>query len=139
MGRKDYSKLAATATRLIDKFGRDLVFYENQAIHDPVTSTDTATSPLQHNTIGAVIDASESLIDGTRIGEGNKVVLLIPAIAPSKGWKLDLDAPSDAGSTIGTFPGVVPTGGLAGLWAIAVVRELKPAGTVLLYEVELSK
>ncbi|MGY3265803.1 hypothetical protein [Lysobacter sp. HA35] len=112
----DYARTAATATRLLQRFGAAATLKRRaDATYDPTTGTTAATvTPLA--TTAVVIDYDAKSIDGTLIRQGDRRGYLIAAVAPRQDDAL-------------TWQG-------ADLTVIAV-RILAPAGVAVLYEAQL--
>lgn len=119
MATYDYTKLKATAERLIAKFGK------SGTLHNRGTETGPAYNPTQgvdSNTTITAVDLDQSLVKkpGTLVEGVGRTLLVSTAagIAPTTDDEITID---------GTRHAVVD------------VRELNPGGTALLYEVDLAK
>lgn len=113
----DYGKTAATAQRLIKKFGAPAAIITSTSVYDPDTDTNTPT-PVSTPCTACVIDAEKSYIDGTLIQAGHKV-----ALVPPQG----IDTPK---------PGAKLLWGGVEL-PISVVKTLAPAGVPVLHELQV--
>ena len=119
----DYSPLAATALRLLTKFGGDVTLRRNgEPVYDPLTLTVTPTI-TDYTRKGAKFDytwqgSGETLQNGTLAAASDKQLIL-----DSNGVK-----PSITDHIIFSDGGV---------WSIADVKELAPASTALIYECRL--
>lgn len=72
-----YQKMAATALRLLTKFGAPIVLArETGRDIDPVTGVDTAGVDASVTTTGLIKPYPDRMIDGTRILEGDKELVL---------------------------------------------------------------
>ena len=132
-----YARLQKTAIRLIERFGAQLRFESRVAFHDPVESKDEDAQATQHLAMGVVIESERSLVDGSRIEQGRKIVLLDAQKEPQTDWVFDADhAASLHGG--GLYPGV-SAGALKGKWSVAEIKAIDPAGVALLYEVQISR
>lgn len=116
MAAFDYSRMASTANRLIDRFGRAMAIrragVETGPPHDP-----TFEPPTDHACRGVVLDFDNREIDGTLILATDRRVYLSLAgleIEPSASDRL-----------------VVGTDSLS----IERVKPLAPGGIALLYEI----
>lgn len=109
----NYTASAATATRLLQKFGASATLTQQTAgAYDPATSSATVTETA--NTVTAVVlDLPAKYIDGTLILQGDKQALLTPAVAPKQGDVL-------------TWQGVDYT--------FVQVKPVAPAGVAVLYD-----
>lgn len=113
----NYSASAATALRMIQRFGAPAAIVTTTSVYNPDTDTNVNT-PTSAPCVACVIDAEKSRIDGTLIQEGHKVALVPPQgiATPKPGAKL--------------------------LWGgvempIAVVKTLAPAGVAVLHELQV--
>ena len=70
-----YNKLAATAERLLERYGRELVVVSPSVAGDPVTGAG-ASSGSQFVVRGLLIPYSQSMIDGTRITAQDRLLFL---------------------------------------------------------------
>ena len=72
-----YADMQATAARLIDQFGRDVVLVrESGGSIDPLTGTATAGTDSSVTVRGIVRRYPNSLIDGTRIQSTDREVVV---------------------------------------------------------------
>ena len=111
-----YSNLATTATNLLTKFGQNIKFRDKQT-YDPVTGVASGGG-LDHVTIGLFQRIPNSIIDGTRIKTGDKLIVIDGSYAPT----------IDQAVVIGS-----------GEWSIEEIEEVNPAGTDLVYFVRIRK
>lgn len=112
----DYARTAATASRLLQRFGAVcLLKQRGDAAYDPATATVTPAVTLA-NTVAVVVDYDHKQIDGTLIRQGDRRAYMDAGVAPRQGDTL-------------TWQG-------ADLQIVAV-RPLAPAGTAVLYEAQL--
>jgi len=115
----NYSKAAATATKLLAKFGRTVTHtIRTTGSYDPATGAVTITETTQSAT-AALFDYGTKDIDGTLIQMGDKRALIAPLTTMPK--------PDDT-LTVGTV-----------VWTIKQVNELNPAGTTVMYEAQVRK
>ena len=112
-----YPSMAATASRLIGKYGQAMAInrYTGGTI-DPVTGTETAGTTTSYPVQGILQRYPDALIDGTRILTSDRLAILAPAVEPVITDKL-------------TFGGKD--------WAIASIQTANPAGTPLVYFVQV--
>lgn len=120
----DYAKTAATALRLLTKFGQDVVLTrEATGAYDPALSAAPATVTTETRKAAMFdydrINFGETLQDGTRIQAGDRRCLM----------GADGSAPT-------TFDSVT-AGGVK--YPIKVVKTLSPAGTPVLYDMLIRK
>ena len=112
----DYAKTAATALRLLTRFGAAATIKQyTGSAYDPATGTTTPTY-TDVATTAAVFDYDQKYIDGTLILVGDKRAYLAPAHAAKQGDNL-------------TWQSVVYT--------VVAVKAIAPAGVVVLYEAQL--
>lgn len=114
-----YAKSAATALRLLTKFGQAVTLRKQTAgAYDPATGTAAiTTSDTTGNAAVLEFSNGERYQAGTTIQEGDKKALL-NAIAVTP-------APNDL-LIVGSAT-----------WTILSIKTLAPAGTVVLYELHL--
>lgn len=116
-----YSGLAATANRLLAKYGRAVVLSRpsaSDATYDPATGVATAVDAATYSGVGAVFDYTAREMDGTSVRAGDRRVLLSPAgmVMPRAGDRIE----------IGGVALVVVTG-----------REINPASTAVMFEAQV--
>lgn len=112
----NYTKTAATATRLLARFGAAATLKRASAgTYDPSTGTDTVTETSLATT-AAVFAYDAKYIDGTLILQGDQRAYMAPSVTPKQGDKL-------------TWQGADYT--------VIAVKALSPAGTVALYEAQI--
>lgn len=112
----NYPATAATATRLLERFGAAATIrHPTGTVYDPATGTmvpaysDTATT-------AAVFAYSQRYIDGTLIRQGDQQAYCAPAVAPVQGDRL-------------TWQGTD--------YEVVAVKPVAPAGVPVLYEAQL--
>lgn len=112
----NYARTAATATRLLTRFGASCTLKRlADAAYDPATGTATpAVTPFA--TTAVVFDYDQRQIDGTLIRQGDRRAYMDATVAPRQGDRL-------------TWQG-------AELQVVAV-RPLSPAGVAFLFEAQL--
>lgn len=112
----NYARTAATASRLLQRFGAVATLKRRaDATYDPATGTTAPTvTPLQ--TVAVVVDYDAKSIDGTLIRQGDRRAYLDAAVAPRQDDTL-------------AWQGVDLT--------VVAVRTLAPAGAAVLYEAQL--
>jgi len=120
-----YTRLQATANRLLRGKGQSLTLTRITAgTYNPATGAMTGASTSTQSAYGAIFDYGAKQIDGTLIKAGDKQLLLSP-------FKTDgtaLTAPV-LGDTV-SIGGVVFT-------LVEPLKEVNPAGTVVLFDVNL--
>ena len=122
-----YTRLQATANRLLRGKGQSLTLTRITAgTYDPATGGMTGATTSTQSAYGAIFDYGAKQIDGTLIKAGDKQLLLSP-------FKTDgtaLTAPV-LGDTV-TVGSIVYT-------LVEPLKEINPAGTTVMYEVNLRK
>jgi len=116
----DYARTAGTAKRLLTRFGQVVtVMREVAGGYDPTTGTVVPGSSEGYSIKGAVMNYRTQDVDGTRVLQSDKRILLAPdaAFAPKPGDRVTL-----ADTTVLT---------------VISVRETNPAGTAVLYELQV--
>lgn len=112
----DYARAAATASRLLERFGAVATLKRRgDATYDPATGT-TAPTVTPVDTVAVVFDYDARQIDGTLIRQGDRRAYMDAAVAPRQGDAL-------------AWQGVDLT--------VVAVRPLSPAGTPVLFEAQL--
>lgn len=112
----DYVNSAATATRLLLRFGAVATLTRvTTGAYNPSTGTQ-ATTEADFSTVAVVIDYPQKYIDGTLIKEGDRQAYLDPGVAVEQGDKL-------------TWQGTEYT--------VVRVKELSPAGVTVLWEAQI--
>ncbi len=119
MTKFDYARPAATAKRLLTRFGQVVTVKRvTPGGYDPATGATTADVTNGYSCAGAVMNYASRDIDGTLIQRGDVNVLLAPdaAFEPKPGDTVTL-----ADTTVLTVISAMPT---------------KPAGLSVLFEVQ---
>jgi hypothetical protein len=115
----DYSQSAATAARLIEKFGTSVIMSRTvPGAYNPATGAPGAGTTTTQTVKAAVLDFPQSYIDGTLIRAGDRRVLV---------------------SAVGT---TAPLAGDTFPWksqalVVVKVKELGPAGVAVLYTLQV--
>lgn len=111
-----YPATAATATRLLKRFGADCTIKRvTGSEYDTATATMVPTyDPLPST--AAVFDYAQKYIDGTLILQGDKQAYCAPDVAPVQGDQFD-------------WQGVTYT--------VIAVKPVSPAGVPVLFEAQL--
>lgn len=117
----DYDKSAATASRLLAKFGATVtVTRTTPGAYDPATGTDAAGSAQTWTPAGVRLEYSQREIDGTNIKAGDQRVYMsaVAGLDPQPGDTVTL-------------------GGEA--WRVVTSRTLAPAGIAVLLDVQVRR
>lgn len=117
----DYNKTAATALRILTRFGAPVtVGRETPGVYDPETGTNAAGSVQSWTPQGVKLDYAEREIDGTSIKAGDQRVYMSAAAG--------LDPTAGDTVTLG-----------AEVWRVVASRTLAPAGVAVLLDVQVRR
>lgn len=119
----DYDKSAATALRLLQKFGQAVTLRKQTAgAYDPATGAATVTTS-DYSATGVFLDYklqnSGQALENSMVQVGDKKLLLSPDVT---------SAPDVDDLIIGQ-----------GTWRIVNIKAVNPSGTPVLYELQLRK
>ena len=116
MSQFNYPATAATATRLLQRFGAACTIkHPTGTAYDPDTGTMTPTYANTPST-AAVFDFAQKYIDGTLILQGDKQAYCAPGVAVVQG---------DAVTWMGID------------YTVIAVKPVSPAGVTVLFEAQL--
>lgn len=116
MSQFNYSKTAATALSLLQRFGAAATVHRvTEATYDPATGTMTPTETI-HATTAAVFAYAQKYIDGTLIKEGDQQAYCAPGVEVKQGDGM-------------TWQGK--------RYTVVSVKPVSPAGVPVLYEVQI--
>lgn len=112
----DYAATAATATRLLQRFGASATL-KRQAVgaYNPATGA-AAVTPTSLTTTAAVFDYPQRYVDGTLVKQGDKQAFMAATYMPAQGDVL-------------AWQGVD--------YQVIAVKAVSPAGTPVLYECQI--
>ena len=114
-----YDRMAETATRLLTEYGQAITLTRTTGGSvDPVTGAVTAGATTYYTPMGVLRPFPDRLIDGTRILASDREVVMDSTVAP-----LTTD--------------LLTIGGQA--WTIINVVTVSPAGTDLVYRVQVRR
>jgi len=112
----DYPRTAATALRLLQRFGAVATLKRSSvAAYDPSTGT-AAETPTSLSTTACVFDYPQKYVDGTLILVGDKQAYLSAEQLPKQGDVLAWQSVD---------------------YTVITVKAIAPAGVAVLYEVQL--
>ena len=115
----DYDKTAATALKLLTRFGQTVTFVRvTGGSINPITGAEIAGTDACVTTTGLLRKYPDKMIDGTRILSGDRELILSNEQEP-----LPSDKPTINGED----------------WSIESIDTLSPAGTVVIYTVQVRK
>lgn len=87
-----YNKMAATATSLLTKFGQTMTLSRVSGdAHDPILGTVSGGSTTTYSPIGLFSNYSDDMIDGTRIQQGDRLLILDNTVEPQSGDTIQVD------------------------------------------------
>lgn len=112
----DYTATAATATRLLTRFGAAAVLKRQTGGEYDADAAAVLVIESELAIVAAVFDYPARYIDGTLIKQGDKQAFVGPAQVPAQGDRLEWSS-SD--------------------WEIVTVKAIAPAGTAVMYECQL--
>ena len=116
MSSFNYPATAATATRLLERFGAAAVLVRTTAgAYDPATGATPVTDTMLPTT-AAVFAYDQKYIDGTLILQGDQLAYCAPAVEPKQGDKF-------------TWQGATRT--------VISVKPTSPAGVPVLFEAQI--
>lgn len=108
-----YSELAAVAVELLTEFGQAITLTRTTGKSiDPVTGVATPGTSADQETVGVIKPYAKGLIDGTLIQVGDKEAIITATIEPLTSDRIN---------------------GMQ----IVNITEINPAGTVLVYKVQV--
>jgi len=126
-----YQRMAATTLRLIERFGQTVILRdETPGEFDPVTGGSTPSVIIDQPVQAILQDyglqqPGTSYAAGTEIRQGDKKIM-VSALAASEDGPKQLTPPQ--------LTTLVIAGGVT--WTIVNIKEINPAGTPLLYEIQ---
>lgn len=133
-----YSEMADTATELLTEFGQKITITRPSLNFDPVTNKPTSGGTVNNTTVGLFTNIDRSLVDGTRIQDIERVMVIDASFAPRMGDLVDVSGAVVAES-VGAAPGIILSAGQAVAWTIVAIREINPAGTPVCYFVQVRR
>jgi len=113
-----YSNLANTASRLINKYGQNILIVRSGDSVDPVTGVTTSGSDINYKTMGILQTYPDNLIDGTRIKASDRLVIIDGSITPLIDDKIKLESQN---------------------WNVESLKTSNPAGTSLVHFVQVRR
>ena len=114
-----YTKMAATALKLLTKFGATVALVrETGALLDPITGAETSGVDASTTTTGLLVPYPDKMIDGTRILDSDRML-----IASGETVILPTDKPTIGGEN----------------WAIISIKTIKPTTVAVVYFVQVRR
>jgi hypothetical protein len=133
-----YADMADTATDLLTEFGQEVTITRPSLNFDPVTNKPTSGGTVNNTTVGLFTNIDRSLVDGTRIQDTERVMVIDASFAPRMGDLVDVYG-AVAAESVGAAPGIILSAGQAVAWTIVAIREINPAGTPVCYFVQVRR
>ena len=113
----DYSGLAATATRMLSRFGRAMQVKRTlPGAYDPVTGKETGCDTLYANTVGAFMKITADYTATHEVQQGDRLAMIDATVEPALTDKLVVGADE---------------------LAIVAIDAINPAGTSLAYRLQV--
>lgn len=117
MSQFNYAATAATATRLLQRFGASATLKRvTPGEYDPATGTTPNATTTELATTAAVFAYDQKYIDGSLILQGDQRAYMTPAVMPKQGDLLAWQGRD---------------------WSIVAVKPISPAGVPVVYEAQL--
>lgn len=114
-----YASMAATSLRLLQKFGQSIVLARTTGEEiDPITGAVTAGTDASVTTTGVLLKYPDSMIDGTRILSSDRRMIISNEQVPQPSDKPTLNNQE---------------------WSIIGIETLSPAGTDVIYELQVRR
>lgn len=115
----DYAKMAATAKRLLTRFGSTVQIKRTTGgTYDPITGATTPGTETTYEPKGVLTKYPDRLIDGTRILQSDRKLILDDTVEPNAS-----DKPVVQGEE----------------WTVQEISTISPAGTPIIYEVRVRR
>lgn len=112
----DYAATAATAARLLQRFGAACTLKRQSAAAYDADTASAAVTETSLATYAAVFDYPQRYIDGTLIKQGDKQAFLSPDQVPAAGDRFAWQSVN---------------------YTVVAVKPVSPAGTPVLYECQV--
>ena len=103
-GMTFYAEMATMATELLTEFGRSIVLTRPSLNFSNITNKPVSGGTTNLTTIGAFTNIKRSLIDGTRIQDTERVMVIDASTEPRMGDLLDVSG-LVAVEAVGAAPG----------------------------------
>lgn len=114
-----YTRMAATASKLLNKFGGTVTVVRNVGGSvNPVTGAVTPGSNTTLTAKGLISRFDDSLIDGTRIKSSDRLLMIDNTFEPAM-----TDKPTIASQN----------------WTIVEIRTIKPANVAVMYALQVRR
>lgn len=113
-----YDKLATTASRLINKYGQSVFLVRPDKTIDPITGVDSSGVDRNYKLTGLLKRYPDNLIDGTRIKASDRLMIMDGNFEPALDDQLTINCQN---------------------WSVESIQTSNPAGTALVYFVQVRK
>jgi len=127
-----YDRMASTALRLIERFGQTITLRDTvPGEYDPVTGSQTPDVEVDQPAQAILQDyalqqSGMTYAEGTVIKQGDKKILVAAMTKDANGQPVQLTPPTLTTTVIAD----------GATWTIVNVKEINPAGTPLVYELQ---
>jgi len=133
-----YDEMASMATELLTEFGQEIVLTRPSLNFSNITNKPVSGGTINLTTIGVFTNIDRSLVDGTRIQDTDRVMVIDASVSPRMGDLLDVSGMVTTES-VGAAPGIILSPGQALSWTIVAIKDVNPAGTPICYFVQVRR
>lgn len=133
-----YSEMADTATDMLTEFGQSIVITRPSLNFSNITNKPVSGGTVSLATVGLFTKIDRSLVDGTRIQDTDRVMVIDASVSPRMGDLLDVSGMVTPES-VGAAPGIILSPGQALSWTIVAIKDINPAGTPICYFVQVRR
>lgn len=133
-----YDEMASMATELLTEFGQEIVLTRPSLNFSNITNKPVSGGTTNLTTIGVFTNIDRSLVDGTRIQDTDRVMVIDASVSPRMGDLLDVSGTVTTES-VGAAPGIILSPGQALSWTIVAIKDINPAGTPICYFVQVRR
>ena len=113
-----YTKMASTASRLISKYGQSVLLIRSGDTAHPVSGATTSGGGVNLKVSGTLQKYPDNLIDGTRIKASDRLMIIDGSKEPLASDLVKIDNQN---------------------WAIESIKTVNPAGTALIYFIQVRR
>lgn len=133
-----YDEMASMATELLTEFGQEIVLTRPSLNFSNITNKPVSGGTTNLTTIGVFTNIDRSLVDGTRIQDTERVMVIDASVSPRMGDLLGVSGMVTPES-VGAAPGIILSPGQALSWTIVAIKDINPAGTPICYFVQVRR
>lgn len=130
--------MADTATDMLTEFGQSIVITRPSLNFSNITNKPVSGGTVSLATVGLFTKIDRSLVDGTRIQDTDRVMVIDASVSPRMGDLLDVSGMVTPES-VGAAPGIILSPGQALSWTIVAIKDINPAGTPVCYFVQVRR